>query len=73
MQFRPHLTDPNMLIIKPNEYSIPDWKRHDLETVLDALGLSVMYGVVGDTQRRFIRIKDKDGKVVFSQMEKSRD
>lgn len=46
---------------------------NDLESVFDALGLSLMYGVVGDTQRRFVRIKDKDGNVVFAKMEKNRD
>ena len=42
-----------------------------LKSVFNALGLSVMYGVVGDTQRRFVRIKDKDGNLVFSKMEKN--
>lgn len=73
MQFKPHPTDPNMLVIKTNEYAIPDWKNHDLEAVFNALGLSVMYGVVGHTQRRFIRIKDKDGNIVFAKMEKNSD
>ena len=71
MQFKPHPTDPNMLVLKTNEYAIPDWKRDELETVFNVLGLSVMYGVVGDTQRRFIRIKDKDENVVFAKMEKN--
>ena len=71
MQFKPHPTDPNMLVIKTNDYAVPDWKSYDLESVFNALGLSVIYGVVGDTQRRFVRIKDKDGNLVFSKMEKN--
>lgn len=45
---------------------------NDLEAVFNALGLSVMYGMVGDTQRRFVRIKDKDGNIVFKQMERNK-